>query len=99
MFGVLKEFHDISVGFTLDDKPTAKAAQTKAENDSDEEWMMQLSDDDMLEIQRVRHQRPLGARHVFMTSRSQSKSSSFGCVSRNFLMNFMRLDFSVIDLY
>ena len=47
------------VGFTLDDKPgtkpppSASASGRQAADDAEDELVMQISEDDMLEIQRV----------------------------------------------
>ena len=56
---LLQEFDDIVVGFTLDDKPGTKpppassSSGRQATDDAEDELLMQISEDDMLEIQRV----------------------------------------------
>ena len=57
---LLQEFDDIVVGFTLNDKPGTKpppasssSSGRPAADDAEDELVMQISEDDMLEIQRV----------------------------------------------
>ena len=56
---LLQEFDDIVVGFTLNDKPGTKpppppsSSGRQATDDAEDELVMQISEDDMLEIQRV----------------------------------------------